>query len=348
MKLLILTQKVDCNDDVLGFFHRWLEVFSHSFEYISVICLGKGNVALPENVKVFSLGKEKKVSRLKYLLNFYSYIWQQRNNYDVVLVHMNKEYVVMGSLFWRLWGKKVFFWYNHTHGTFSARLAGLLADKIFYTSSYSFFSNSKKAVEMPVGVDMEQFKPHVATIPENAVLFLSRISPVKNLEILIEAAEIWDRETTHIPVHVYGNALLKDEEYFSALKKKAEPLIKKSKIIFHGSIPNAEAPNIYRKYAIVANLTQSGSFDKTIIEAMASGTLVIASNKSFEDLLPTEYHTAMVFEEKNAHAFAQKVAALVRLTPEEKAKIGAELRELVMNKHSVEHLSKRIVEESKA
>ena len=348
MKLLIVTQKVDSDDDVLGFFHKWLEVFSISFENITVICLGKGKVALPENVNVLSLGKEKKASRFAYIFNFYTYIWQERKKYDVVLVHMNKEYVLLGSLLWQLLGKKVFFWYNHTYGTFSARLAGILADRIFYTSSYSFFSGSRKAIQMPVGVDMEQFKPEASLAKENAVLFFSRISPVKNLEVLIEAAEKWDRDSVLIPVHIYGAALKKDQAYFASLKARAEPLIKKGKIVFHGSVAYIDAPEIFRTYTLFANLTQSGSFDKTIIEAMASGVLVVASNKSFEDLLPLEYHASMVFEEKNAHAFAQKVAALVRLTPEEKAKIGAELRELVMKKHSLELLSKRIAEESNA
>ena len=36
MKILIVTQKVDQNDDVLGFFHRWLEVFAGKFEEINV------------------------------------------------------------------------------------------------------------------------------------------------------------------------------------------------------------------------------------------------------------------------------------------------------------------------
>ncbi len=52
MKLLILTQKVDINDDVLGFFHRWILEFAKHYEYITVIALEIGEYNLPENVKV--------------------------------------------------------------------------------------------------------------------------------------------------------------------------------------------------------------------------------------------------------------------------------------------------------
>ena len=71
MKLLIVTQKVDKNDPILGFFHRWIEEFARHVEFVTVICLGVGEYSLPVNVKVLSLGKEKKKSRLKYIFMFY-------------------------------------------------------------------------------------------------------------------------------------------------------------------------------------------------------------------------------------------------------------------------------------
>ena len=59
MKILICTQKVDLNDDILGFFHSWIAEFAKQCEKVTVICLYKGEYDLPGNVKVLSLGKEK-------------------------------------------------------------------------------------------------------------------------------------------------------------------------------------------------------------------------------------------------------------------------------------------------
>ena len=59
MKLLIVTQKVDQNDSVLGFFHKWIIQFAGHFETVTVVCLEKGNYDLPKNVRVLSLGKEQ-------------------------------------------------------------------------------------------------------------------------------------------------------------------------------------------------------------------------------------------------------------------------------------------------
>ena len=76
-RLLIITQKIDINDPVLGFFHNWIYEFAKNFSGIVAICLERGDYDLLGNVKVLSLGKEKQKSRLKYLILFYKYIWQE-------------------------------------------------------------------------------------------------------------------------------------------------------------------------------------------------------------------------------------------------------------------------------
>jgi len=170
MRLLIITQKVDVNDDILGFFHRWLEEFAKHCENIIVICLQKGEYDLPKNVKILSLGKEQKnfqfscrqkrlpvglifnfqsifnfsiLKKLKYLLRFWKYIFVERKNYDKVFVHMNPEYVVLGGIFWRLMGKKIGLWYTHKAVNLKLRIAEKLANKIFTASKESFRLKSK-------------------------------------------------------------------------------------------------------------------------------------------------------------------------------------------------------------
>ena len=89
MNLLILTQKVNKNDPILGFFHQWIEEFSNRFEKVTVICLQKGEYNLPSNVKVYSLGKESGKSKIKYVKNFFNLILGLNREYDSVFIHMN-------------------------------------------------------------------------------------------------------------------------------------------------------------------------------------------------------------------------------------------------------------------
>ncbi|MDE1988716.1 MAG: hypothetical protein KGI39_03395, partial [Patescibacteria group bacterium] len=88
MRILILTQKIDANDPILGFFCGWAKEFAKRFEMITVICLQKGECNLPANVKVLSLGKEKPsafsrkllaLRKIKYIFDFYKYIARERN-----------------------------------------------------------------------------------------------------------------------------------------------------------------------------------------------------------------------------------------------------------------------------
>ncbi len=57
MKLLAITQKVDQDDDILGFFHGWIEHISKHTDSLKVLALGKGKYNFDRDVEVASLGK---------------------------------------------------------------------------------------------------------------------------------------------------------------------------------------------------------------------------------------------------------------------------------------------------
>lgn len=344
MKLLILTQKVDINDDVLGFFHRWIREFAKYCESVIVICLQKGKYNLPENVKVFSLGKEKGRSKIKYLFNFYKYIYKEQNNYDNIFVHMNSEYVVLGGFFWKLLRKKILLWNNHIQGNLATRLAVKIADKSFYTSPFSFNAriSGKKGRQMPAGIDTDIFK-RINDIKRisNSILFLGRISPVKRVEKLIEVAKLLDQERTDFLLNIVGGAAEKDFGYFKQIKEMARDIENKEKIKFYDRVPNYLAPKIYNQNEFFINLTNSGSLDKTILEAMACETLVIVSNQSFKRILPEE----LIFEENNAEDLKKKVVALLKKDKREKEKTREELRDYVVENHSLNSLIPKILYE---
>ena len=343
MKLLIITQKIDKEDDVLGFFHRWLEKLASRFEKITAICLWEGKHELPSNVKILSLGKEKIRSRLRYVVNFYKYIWRERKDYDTVLVHMNSEYVVLGGFFWKLWRKKILLWNNHIHGNFATWLAVKIADKSFYTSPFSFNAriSGKKGRQMPAGIDTDVFRRDVSIErTRNSLLFLGRISPVKRVEKLVEAVELLDREGINFILNIVGEAGEKDAEYFKKIKKMAGRLEDKGKIKFRGKVPNYLAPKIYNQNEIFVNLTNPGSLDKTILEAIACETLIMVSNNSFKGILPEEF----IFEENNAENLKDKIANLFKKGTKEKEDSGKRLREYVVKNHSLDVLIEKILE----
>ncbi len=365
-KLLFITQKVDKDDDILGIYHRWIEELSKVMQEVNVICLYKGRSELPNNVKVFSLGKDKLSSadlrgpaspklqrgesilgftRIKYVFRFYKYIWRFRSDYDVVLVHMNPVYVVLGGWLWKLWGKKILLWYNHPLGNLMAKIGIFFSDKVFCTSPYSFSAKYKKTEIMPVGINTNLFKPTPEALKKyNRILFLGRISPIKRVEILIEAAKILDSQGVDFEVLIVGSpASLKDKEYELKLKEMASELISKGKIVFQSSVPNYKTPEIYNSSSVFVNLTPTGSFDKTTLEAMACGLSILASNKIFESLLPEAIKFFCVFKENNPQDLSEKILVLFSLDSAEIKKMGEQFRGLVLKNHSLDILVEKIV-----
>ena len=294
MRLLILTQKVDINDNNLGFFHRWIEEFAKHYESVVVVCLQKGEYWLPPNVKVISLGKERDASRIKYLWNFYKYIFKYKNNYDGVFVHMNKEYVLLGGLLWKLWHKKIALWYTHKAVSWQLKLAEKIVDKIFTASKESFRLSSKKVEITGHGIpraslnynnlDEHQVLKHRDTL---FLLSVGRVTPSKDWETVIRAvAELQSKKIVGLKTIIYhfaGDiADPRDEQYRDKLLKMGRE-ITEAGFSFH-SYPPEQMSNIYLNHHILIHTSRTGSVDKVVLEALASGRMVITSSEAFVDL----------------------------------------------------------------
>ncbi len=338
MKVLIITQKVDQSDPTLGFFHDWVTSFSALFSKVTVVCLENGKSDLPSTVQVYSLGKEQGGSRFQYIVRALTYFFRLRKEYDVVFIHMNQEYVLIGALLWRLLGKPVFFWRNHAKGTILTRLAVLFSTKVFYTSPYSYTARFKKAVKMPVGVDTALFTYDDETmrIPRS-ILCLGRISPVKNLELLVDALQVMDEEYS---TDIVGNALPMDRAYYEMIRQRAGEKPEKN-ISFLPGVAHVETAGLYQAHEIYVNMTASGSFDKTIIEAMASGALPVVCNESLRGIVPDMF----IYEDQNPQDFSEKVKNIFRLSEEEKKQYRIMLRSIVVKEHSLARLASRLTEE---
>lgn len=337
-KLLFITQKVDLDDDVLGIYHRWIKKLSEKVEAINVVCLYRGKVDLPRNVSVYSLGKEIGESRVKYICRFYKYIWGLRNEYGTIFVHMNPIYIILGGIFWKLWGKKILLWYNHPFGNLVVKIGIFFSKKVFCTSRYSFAAKYSKTILMPVGIDTDLFKllPDVKK-SEKRILSIGRISPIKKLECLIEAVKILDAQEVDFELLVVGLPIsASDKVYYDKLRKMSDSLLSKGKIIFQPSVPNYKTPAIYCSSAVFVNLTPTGSFDKAILEAMACGVPVLVSNASFEEIFNQNLHEILMFKPNDSLNLSEKIKFLLTNQNTKDLNIlGIKLRELVMGKHDL-------------
>ena len=338
---------MDINDDVLGFMHGWIAEFAKQCERITVIALGAGEYKLPANVKVLSLGKEAGESRIKYLINFYKYIWRERKNYDAVLVHMNKEYVVLGGIFWRLFNKKIGLWYVHKQAGFILRLAEKIADVVFTASKESFKLKSSKLKIVGHGIDLNKFyyRPGRDDNENFKIIYVGRISRIKNQKLLIEAVNILNkRGVGNIKVELVGNPIYReDDDYKNELVKQIEDYRLKNQVRFVGGVPNENMPDVYRQAGLSVNLCPTGGMDKAVLESMAMGLPVIVFNKAFAP--PLGEHKDLLLNNLSADELAQKIYAALKVSKEELNSIGLNLMKKIINNYGLTILVGKIVNE---
>ena len=337
MRLLITTQAVDLNDPVLGFFHRWIEEIAHGCEHVHVICLKEGIHQLPANVTVHSLGKEVSRSRVKYILRFYRYMYTLRGDYDAVFVHMNAEYVVLGGIFWRQWGKRIVLWRNHKMAGLSTRIAAHLAHVVCYTSPSAYVARFGNAVQMPIGIDTDLFSPPPSDREpmQNSILFFGRLDEVKHPDTFLEAIQSLSETNVATQVDVIGDPTPGRETYARDLKGRFGRL---KNVSFQDAVANSKAPDAYRSHAIYVNLTPSGSFDKTIGEAAASGCMVIAGNEVLRGIVPD----ALLVDPFSADSVAGGINVALKLLTDERAALSKKLRDYVVREHSLTLLVEKL------
>ncbi len=347
MKLLIVTQKVDINDDVLGFMHSWIKEFASRCEKLTVICLYKGEYNLPANVKVLSLGKEKRVSKIKYIFRFYKYIWQERKNYDNVFIHMNHMYVILGGLLWRLLGKKVGLWYAHGYVPFSLRIADKFSNLIFTSTKSGYRINSKKVNVVGQGTDTDNFIAGNIEKEGFKIITIGRISPVKDYKTLIKAIEILKNKNINVSVDILGGAGLEEQEkYMQDMKELVKKLKLEKTINFLGSIPFKNIIPHLQSSSLFVNMSHTGSLDKVILEAMSCELPILTCNEALIGILGN-YENSLMYEKKNYKELAKKIEEIFKKNIDGRKRIGKDLRNIVVQGHSVSSLISKILNEYK-
>ncbi len=332
MNLLIFTQKVDKNDDNLGFFHEWLKKFAEKTEKIFVVANFVGEHSLPANVQIFSLGKEKIFGRIRRYFNFHKYLFKTLPQADAIFVHMIPAWVILVWLVAFIFRKKIYLWYTHKSVTFSLCLAEKLVEKIFTASPESCRLDSKKIIAIGHGIDTEHFKPK--DFPKDSgvlkLLTAGRITLSKDYEFLINTIEFVIKKNHHVVLDIAGVPITSTDFIY---KKKLDNLIGQKNlgknINFIGPKTYAEMPDIYNSHDIFIHASETGSLDKAVLEAMACGLPVLTTSEAFVgtlDVLP-----------KEANLMAEKIIQLKNA--------GKDLpsREIIIHKHNLNNLTEKIL-----
>ena len=191
-----------------------------------------------------------------------------------------------------------------------------------------------KLVEMPNGVDAELFSPgpdagglrERLEIPGDVVVAgfvatLDRAHHFKRLDVAIDAlAELGDE---HVHLVVAGGGELVDEfRNLAGRRGVAE------RVHFLGAVPHAELADVLRACDLFLLTTEPPeSFGIVLIEAMATGLPVVATDYPGVRAVVVEGETGLLAPRGDAAAVAARLRDLVDAGPEGRARLGAAGRE---------------------
>jgi glycosyltransferase involved in cell wall biosynthesis len=278
-------QKASFGDYAAQFFRVWGASLSHDFDIAHFIML-------PELIDAsFPLALFTKVANFPLILNIHG------------IIHLEQS--LLKTPFQKALIKKVL--------TFTLCKN---ASRIVVNSSWMFRKINEwygvppeKVVVIPNGINLKMFQgPTEKEMMEGdpCILFVGSFIYPKGVDTLIKAIAIAKRDLPHIKLHVVGNSKYLLPSLRSLIAKEAV----ENNIFFHGWVSQSELPRYYKSADFCVFPSRLESFGIVVLEAMASGIPIIASDiDTFRERL-TEGSTALFFQNNKPEDLSRAILKL--------------------------------------
>jgi glycosyltransferase involved in cell wall biosynthesis len=172
--------------------------------------------------------------------------------------------------------------------------------------------NPRKMSVVYNGVDLRHFNPKMVSntflnefnLENDSVAILGRIIDWKGHRYFLEAAQLVLRTRPSVIFFIVGEG--PDE---ASLKEQAQSLGIAKSIRFTG--PRGDIPDLLNSMTVIVNPATSDSFSRTMLEAMAMQTCVIASDTGGIRELIVHNKNGILVPPKNPRILAEKILTLL-------------------------------------
>ncbi|MDY0093959.1 MAG: glycosyltransferase family 4 protein [Candidatus Vecturithrix sp.] len=351
MRLLLFNLATDADDPVLGFTTHWIHELARQTEYIDVLTMRSGRIAVPANVCVYSVGKEKGYNEPLRVIEFYRILWSllKHRQYDGCFAHMIPVFAVMAAPLLKFKRVPIVLWYTHKSVTWILRIATCLVDKIVTASPESFRIPSSKVRVIGHGIDTNKFVPNeYAELQQRpfTILTVGRLSLSKRVDRLLEAVKLFRQKHLDIAIGVNivgGPATEEDLKYVAQLQDQVMQSSLSEIVKFLGNIPFQQVVPWYQQADCFVSLSDTGSLDKTVLEAMSCGIPVIAP-PTYAGILGKEL-ASNVISAPEPNAVCERICFFACMSPAERKTFGRRLRNIVIREHALATIGSRILRE---
>jgi glycosyltransferase involved in cell wall biosynthesis len=187
-------------------------------------------------------------------------------------------------------------------------------DKIVVNSEYMRYNlpiwygvNRDKIFVIPNGVNQKRFYECNDKVPlegDPAILFFGSLTLIKGIDVLIKAIAKLKPELPRIKLHLVGPGFV---DYFQLLVK--ENNIENS-VVFHGWSPDDMVPRYLKSADICVFPSKYEPFGIVILEAMASGAPIIASDIGGIREIISSGKNGILFKSEDADSLSKQILSL--------------------------------------
>lgn len=344
MRLLLFNLVTDADDPVLGFGTRWVRAIARRVESVDIVTMSRGVIDVPDNVRVHSVGKELGYSESRRAVRFYRLLRQilAERRIDACFSHMMPLFSVMAAPVLRPRGIPIVTWYTHRQLSHVLRLAYAASTQVVTASADSWPYLRGKLSVIGHGIDEHLFTPTDIEDDVPLVVSVGRISPIKRVDVLVEAARALAGRGMNVRWALVGQVPERDRAYADALRKRIRALGLDDVFRLVGAVPYAEVAAWHRRATCHVSLSPQGLFDKAVLESMACGRPGLVAHGGYDELLGPLAPTLRV-DDVSGPRVATAIARVLLASRDERREIGAQLRQRAMALHGLEGLADRLI-----
>jgi glycosyltransferase involved in cell wall biosynthesis len=161
---------------------------------------------------------------------------------------------------------------------------------------------------IPNGINSERFKIENNAV-DNRLLVVGGIEPRKGLINLLTAITIVKKENPFVKLHIVGK--VRDKQYFNSLINYVKQNSLQNQVIFKGPLSDEELNAEYSECSIFVFPSREESQGIVLLEAMATGKAVVATNIGGIPYVVENYVTGRLVEYGDIQELAKAINTLI-------------------------------------
>ena len=254
-----------------------LQVLRYQKDLVNVAVLGKHH--LPNDIQRITFLQLIKICRKPLPDGRYRVFHARRNNE-----------VIQALILKKCFGAKIRIAFTSTaqrHHSWITRYLIKESDAVISTcAAAAAYVHGGPDVIIPHGIDLDTYSPaedraalwkELGFPGKYGIGIFGRVRQQKGVDILVRAAIPLLKKHSDYTVVICGETTPKQQEFKNKIQVEIEAAGLNERFLFLGKQPFSELPKLFRAMSIVTALSRNEGFGLTVLEAMASGVAVLAS-----------------------------------------------------------------------